>query len=266
MKAQLKKSDGSAYPSDQVFWQLSGATKAGTTIDEDTGVLTVAADEPLDTVLNVTAISLVDPSKTTTKTVTVVRNWTRDTVTLDNIEFYVLYRDTTNKRALLLSKDVLMQKAIDSADTTHWHTSELRNYLNNEWLSGKTEINSFIQSATIKIRKNVDSTEYDTDNCKVFLLSQADVCGKQWFGGNGSDGSDQAAASDDYTVPGQKLSIPGGGSWAATYNGSAAWWWLRSPRYYTTCTAMVQTGGEVNYSWGHNTAGGVRPAFWVTIP
>lgn len=53
-----------------VTWTISGQTKAGTTITQS-GVLTVASDEPTSTAITVTATSNFDNTKTGTATVTV---------------------------------------------------------------------------------------------------------------------------------------------------------------------------------------------------
>ena len=54
-----------------VTWSITGATSANTTIDENTGILTIGADEFKNTVLTVTATSKTDPNLTASTTVTV---------------------------------------------------------------------------------------------------------------------------------------------------------------------------------------------------
>jgi len=61
-----------AGAAETVTWTLEGATETGTSIDEDTGVLTVDADEPADTVLKVIATSTVTTAISGFVNVTVV--------------------------------------------------------------------------------------------------------------------------------------------------------------------------------------------------
>jgi len=252
---------GAAYFKKDVTWSVSGNTKTGTTIST-AGVLTIAGDEPVGTSLTVTATSVADTNKKATKTVKVVAKGvdvTNNIVTLNDTQFYVLYRDTANNKALLLSKDILMQKRMDPTDTTHYPVSELRNYLNNEWLNSMSQVKEFAVETKIKVRENWNSDAFEEDTCKVFLLSQADVYGTRY----NAQSKDVTASSDDYTVPEKgKLEIPGN-SWVANYNNSAAWWWLRSPRYSSGSAADVGSGGNLDDGRRVITSGGVRPAFWV---
>jgi hypothetical protein len=55
-----------------VTWALSGAEKAGTTINAGTGGLTIAEDESVDNELTVTATAAADPTKSASVTVTVI--------------------------------------------------------------------------------------------------------------------------------------------------------------------------------------------------
>ena len=55
----------------------------------------------------------------------------------------------------------------------------------------------------------------------------------------------------------------------ATYNGSSAWWWLRSPGDFSFSAAHVYPDGVVHVS-GVNVGidyggGGVRPALWLNL-
>lgn len=64
---------GTGIYSKKVTWSISGQTKPGTTIDE-TGVLTIAADEPASTAITVTATSIYDNTKSGTAVATVAGN------------------------------------------------------------------------------------------------------------------------------------------------------------------------------------------------
>ena len=76
-KAQLNGADTT-----DVTWSVTGATSANTTIDENTGVLTIDADEAENTVLTVTATSKTDPNLTASTTVTVKADPIPPTLTL----------------------------------------------------------------------------------------------------------------------------------------------------------------------------------------
>lgn len=65
-----------------VTWSITGATSANTTIDENTGILTIGADEAENTVLTVTAASTTDSNLTASTTVTVKADPILPTLTL----------------------------------------------------------------------------------------------------------------------------------------------------------------------------------------
>lgn len=76
-KAQLNGADTT-----DVTWSVTGARSANTTIDENTGILTIGADEAENTVLTVTATSKTDPNLTASTTVTVKADPIPPTLTL----------------------------------------------------------------------------------------------------------------------------------------------------------------------------------------
>ena len=177
-----------------------------------------------------------------------------DTVIIDGIEWYVLANDTTENQALLLSKNVLETRIFD-ADSTVWSGSDMQTYLNGEWLNSKSTLSAAAVETTLKTRSTYNGTDFTETTDKVFLLSEADVFGTQ---------NAAAAQTDDYTYNGAKLTVPGG-SWIATNNGTADWWWLRSPRGGANGVAVVYSDGNLDSAHCTNTIGGVRPALWINF-
>ena len=159
----------------------------------------------------------------------------------------------------LLLKDCLEQKRWHSANTNDYKNSEIHSYLNNTWLN-KLDANIRAQVKQVKlpyVNGTANSAVASGANglsCKIFLLSGYEV------GFTQSDNS-------YFPVDGARLAYfeNGTGTSAlnkriANYNGSATYWWLRSP--YT---------GNTNYAWLVFTSGscssnncadtcGIRPA------
>ena len=159
----------------------------------------------------------------------------------------------------LLLKDCLEQKRWHSANTNDYKNSEIHSYLNNTWLN-KLDANIRAQVKQVKLpyvngtANSAVASGASGLACKIFLLSGYEV------GFTQSDNS-------YFPVDGARLAYfeNGTGTSAlnkriANYNGSATFWWLRSP--YT---------GGTNGAWGVNTIGsyngsnctktyGIRPA------
>ena len=160
----------------------------------------------------------------------------------------------------LLRKDIAEKRAWDSGNSNVLESSDIQSYLNNTWINRyDTDIRNAIKQVKIPYRQNGGSDGTDRNganglSCKIFLLSGKEV---------GWDSSDNQYFPND----GAKLSyfLDGTGSSAnqkrvATLNGSATYWWLRSP--YTSGThnvGGVGPNGGCDY-WGANNSCGVRPA------
>ena len=159
----------------------------------------------------------------------------------------------------LLLKDCLEQKRWHSANTNDYKNSEIHSYLNNTWLN-KLDANIRAQVKQVKlpyVNGTANSAVASGANglsCKIFLLSGYEV------GFTQSDNS-------YFPVDGARLAYfeNGTGTSAlnkriANYNGSATYWWLRSPLTGNTGSAWyVFTSGSYNY---YNCADtyGIRPA------
>lgn len=268
--AEVKKGS-STYTSQGVTWSLSEKTDSKTSISS-TGLLTVGEDETVET-LTVTAKSKNDTSVSGTKMVTVGNNKVSDTtsttingitegssstVTIDNIEFYVLTKDTSKNQALLITKNVIEARQFDAQDN-RWMNSSLRTYLNEEWLSTKTELRKGVVEVTLYTvpEYNSEQTVVDETKDKVFLLSEADFMGTQ----NGVTVTNNQLYTTGSKIP-KIAGQTGNNAWVV--GGASPWWWLRSPRVHSTGVGNVSPANGVWYDYVcTNSTGGVRPSLWV---
>ena len=170
-----------------------------------------------------------------------------------------LYDDSCNGTWLLM-KDIYENRVWQSGNINKYESSDIHTYLNNTFLNlFDSNIKDAIKQVKIPYRKNGGSGGTDQSganglSCKVFLLSGYEV---GW------------TSSDNQYFPqdGAKLSYfeSGAGTSAnnkriAKLNGSAAFWWLRSP--YSGSTDYVWLVG-FNGSYGSYHASysfGIRPA------
>ncbi len=170
-----------------------------------------------------------------------------------------LYDDSCNGTWLLM-KDIYENRVWQSGNINKYESSDIHTYLNNTFLNlFESNIRDAIKQVKIPYRKNGGSGGTDQSganglSAKIFLLSGYEV------GWTTSDYS-------YFPVDGAKLSYfeSGTGTSAnnkriANLNGSAAYWWLRSP--YTNLTYYVwrvYSDGDylsrnASYSYG------IRPA------
>ena len=170
-----------------------------------------------------------------------------------------LYDDSCNGTWLLM-KDIYENRVWQSGNINKYESSDIHAYLNSTFLNlFDSNIKDAIKQVKIPYRKNGGSggTNQSGANglsCKVFLLSGYEI---------GFTTSDNPA----FPVDGAKLSYfeAGTGSSAlnkriAYLNGSAAYWWLRSP--YTNVTSsvwIVHTRGYYGYG-DASSLYGIRPA------
>ena len=160
----------------------------------------------------------------------------------------------------LLRQDIAENRAWDSGNSNVLESSDIHSYLNNTWINRyDTDIRNAIKQVKIPYRQNGGSGGTDRNganglSCKIFLLSGKEV---------GWDSSDNPYFPND----GAKLSyfLDGTGSSAnqkrvATLNGSATYWWLRSP-YSNNVSYVwfVYSSGDYN-GWNADNSCGVRPA------
>lgn len=160
----------------------------------------------------------------------------------------------------------------DIYETRQWHTSSvnklenstIHNYLNSTFLAKfDANIQAQIKQVKLPYRQNGGSGGTDRNganglSCKIFLLSGYE-CG--WTTSN----------NPYFPVDGAKLAYfeAGTGTSAnnkriAKLNGSAAFWWLRSPDTSNTGYVwLVYSNGDCGYSVATSTYG-IRPALYFT--
>lgn len=160
----------------------------------------------------------------------------------------------------LLMKDIYENREWNSSNSNVYETSDIHSYLNNTFINlFDSNIRDAIKQVKIPYRQNGGSGGTDQSgangmSAKIFLLSGYEV------GWTTSD-------NGYFPVDGAKLSYfePGTGSSAnnkriAKLNGSAAYWWLRSPRT-SSAEGVWRVTGNGNYNSNSAfTSYGIRPA------
>lgn len=169
-----------------------------------------------------------------------------------------MYDSSCNGTWLLL-KDIYTTRTWDSSNNDY-KNSDIHSYLNGTFLNlFDNDIKNAIKQVKIPYQNGTGSggsvaSGANGLSCKIFLLSGYEV---------GFSTSDNSYFPRD----GAKLSYfsSGTGSAAnnkriANYNGSATYWWLRSPNTNDTNGVWyVISGGNYN-NWDYNYTYGVRPA------
>ena len=165
-----------------------------------------------------------------------------------------LYDDSCNG-VWLLQEDIQETRQWQSTNVNKLESSEIQAYLNSTYLAlFDANIQAQIKQVKIPYRQNGGSGGTDRSganglSCKIFLLSAREV-----------------GFSDTY-IPndGAKLDYFNSGNGTDTkrvakYNGSATFWWLRSPSTnYTNYVLIVNSDGQYISSSANGTYG-VRPA------
>lgn len=160
----------------------------------------------------------------------------------------------------LLRQDIAENRVWDDGNVNKLESSDIHSYLNNTWINRyDTDIRNAIKQVKIPYRQNggsggTDRTGANGLSCKIFLLSGYEV-------------GFTTSVNQYFPVDGAKLAyfLSGNDSAAqqkrvAKLNGSATYWWLRSPvTYYTGGVWNVYSLGSYNY-WSANNSCGVRPA------
>lgn len=170
-----------------------------------------------------------------------------------------LYDDSCNGTWLLM-KDIYENRVWQSGNINKYESSDIHTYLNNTFLNlFESNIRDAIKQVKIPYRKNSGSGGTDQSganglSAKIFLLSGYEV------GWTTSDYS-------YFPVDGAKLSYfeSGTGTSAnnkriANLNGSAAYWWLRSPNTFSTSGVWyVYSSGDYDH-YNASSSRGIRPA------
>lgn len=159
----------------------------------------------------------------------------------------------------VLRKDIAEKRKWDSSNNDY-KNSDIQAYLNGNWTSRyEAGILSQIKQVKIPYLNGTGSEAFVASganglSCKIFLLGGYEL---GWT----------TSSSSYLPRDGAKLSYFSSGTGAAAnnkrianYNGSAAFWWLRSPHTNNSSSIWyVNSDGECD-RWSYDTAWGVRPA------
>ena len=168
-----------------------------------------------------------------------------------------LYDDSCDGTWLLM-KDLYESRAWNDSDSNDYDNSTIHTYLNNTFLNlFDSNIKDAIKQVKIPYRKNGGSGGTDQSganglSAKIFLLSGYEV------GWTTSD-------SSYFPVDGAKLDYftasSGGNSKRIAYlNGTATYWWLRSPRTGDTIRVWRVYSDGSYYGGAASSSYGIRPA------
>ena len=175
----------------------------------------------------------------------------------------VLNVDTENKRALLITEDLIdCRKYHETSEDITWERCDLRKWLNGEFIDRAFDKEDFEKIAEMPIQ-NPDNIKYGTKGGRetrdrIFALSIDEA--EKYF----RNDMDRRAAVTSYAKR------QGGfvSSSNTTPDGQpAGWWWLRSPGDLSYSASFVNTDGGV-LSFGldvHYYFVSVRPALWLNL-
>lgn len=166
-----------------------------------------------------------------------------------------LYDDSCNGTWLLM-KDIYENRVWQSGNINKYESSDIHSYLNNTFLKlFDSNIQGAIKQVKLPYRKNGGSggtTQQGANGlpCKIFLLSAPEVHYEHSYIDSGEGAALSYFASCVTSGADSKR--------VAYLNGSAAYWWLRSPyTRYTNSVWFVYSGGDYCYA---SYSYGVRPA------
>ncbi|MCL2768123.1 MAG: DUF6273 domain-containing protein [Synergistaceae bacterium] len=181
--------------------------------------------------------------------------------------------DMQGSRALIIMEDMIERRPycvnVQSANLT-WETSNLREYLNGEFLQRFTEEEQGrIAESIINTPDNLwYGTKGGNDTTdKVFLLSLEEL--DKYFDNSGDyenkmrkkwDGNQWVSADNGMT-----LSNINDSSRVAKLGDQTSWWWLRSPGFDFGAAVVLGTGTVYIYGISVILDGGVRPVLWINL-
>lgn len=168
-----------------------------------------------------------------------------------------LYDDSCNGTWLLM-KDIYENRVWQSGNINKYESSDIHSYLNNTFLKlFDSNIQGAIKQVKLPYRKNGGSggtTQQGANGlpCKIFLLSAPEV----HYEHSNSDSGEGAALSYFASC----VTDNADSKRVAYLNGSAAFWWLRSPDTGNTYYVWyVYSDGDCTRN-GASASSGIRPA------
>lgn len=172
--------------------------------------------------------------------------------------------EITDGKALIISEELLGERQYSEVDINYWEYSEIRAYLNNEFLQ-----DNFTEDERLKIcEKNIvtDNNPWcievrggnDTRD-KVYILSLREVV--EYFGDSGKldiipDDFDIEGFDDQYNE--NRI--------GKTKEGNERGWWLRTPGDRMSYVSLIDYQGYVDV-FGTHMAGRycIRPVMWIKL-
>ena len=158
----------------------------------------------------------------------------------------------------LLMKDIYENRVWQSGNINKYESSDIHSYLNNTFLKlFDSNIQGAIKQVKLPYRKNGGSggtTQQGANGlpCKIFLLSAPEVHYEHSYIDSG-EGAVLSYFASCVTNNADSKRV-------AYLNGSAAYWWLRSPYTgYTYYVWFVYTNGDCSRG-DASSSGGIRPA------
>ena len=185
--------------------------------------------------------------------------------------------DVEAGRALIITENIVTNRAYhDLAGDVSWAASDIRRYLNGEFLAGFSE--SDIASIAETVVINNDGQWFgtpggDDTRDRIFLLSIEEVV--RYFGDSGMF---ERGIDPDARVQGARFDreVFGIYIWgihdqysnariAVNAEGEVLWWWMRSPGFSAEHAAGVFYEGYLLLTniLATSSTGGVRPALWL---
>ena len=163
--------------------------------------------------------------------------------------------------------DIITERTMNSSDTNvgGWPASEMRTYVNNDIYNALPEglKENIINTKVVSSHGSTDGETNFTSEDKIYLLSTKEVWGKE--GTTNTINYDTAEAEtrqlDYYKTNGVTTASYSGA--LKNYNGSSAFWWLRSA--YSDCTDifyLLDDTGDQNSNMA-NITNGVAVAFRI---
>lgn len=164
--------------------------------------------------------------------------------------------------ALLITNEIVDTRSYnDTYEAIDWSGSSIRKYLNDPFLS-----QNFTEDEQKKIVQVMNTTP---DNAwfstsgggdtldKIFLLSLEEVV--NYFGDSGQ--LENMNPESEYTIDDEYNEER-----VARYDGTKAWWWLRSMGHTSKFAAVVTHSGRLDVGgYFVHAEFGIRPAIWVQM-